>query len=344
MSQSERKILQYLGEAHASEVGLTRVLEAQIGMTPRGSFRDLLEGHLTETRDHAERVRGRIGDISGKRGFNPLTLGIAVAETVIGQVIAIGRSPIDLIRGSGGEEKLLKNAKDDCAAESLEIATYLVLEALAKSAGDQTTAALARSILADEERMLDALRAELPRLVEAAAAAAFRGDQSYDVKTTGAADAVRTATRSASKTVDDGVGKTKRAARKTRKVPGVARAEGEIKGALADEDALPIAGYGALTAGEINEKLGGLSQIDLAKIDGFERKHESRTTVLGRIQALGGSEPWPGYDDQTAGEIARVLGRKDAETTTAVREYEQAHKDRATVIRATERELARGGG
>ncbi len=60
MNQSDQKIVQYLGEAHASEVGLTRVLEAQIAMTPRGGFRDLLEGHLTETRSHASRLRRRI--------------------------------------------------------------------------------------------------------------------------------------------------------------------------------------------------------------------------------------------------------------------------------------------
>ncbi|MEA2371154.1 MAG: hypothetical protein QOH12_1548 [Solirubrobacteraceae bacterium] len=344
MNQSEQKIVQYLGEAHASEAGLTRVLEAQIGMTPRGSFRDLLEGHLTETRDHADRVRARIVEIAGNGGFNPLSLGISVAETLISQVIAIGKTPIDLLRGSGGEEKLLKNAKDDCAAESLEIATYIALDALAKSVGDDATAKLARSILADEERMLDALRAELPRLVEAVAAASLRGDPSYDFRTTGAADAVRTAAESVGKTVDDGVQKGKKAARQARRVPGVAQAEGEVKGALADEDDLAIAGYDGMTGAEITDRLTGLSQVDLAKIDAYERKHENRTTVLGRIQALSGSEPWPGYDDQTAGEIVKVLnGSQDAETTTAVRKYEHAHKDRATVIRATERELARSG-
>jgi hypothetical protein len=37
MGQSERKIVQYLNEAHAAEVGLVRVLQSQIAMTPRGS-------------------------------------------------------------------------------------------------------------------------------------------------------------------------------------------------------------------------------------------------------------------------------------------------------------------
>ena len=49
----EQKIVQYLNEAHASEVALTRVLQSQIAMTPRGSYRSGLEKHLGETRDHA---------------------------------------------------------------------------------------------------------------------------------------------------------------------------------------------------------------------------------------------------------------------------------------------------
>jgi hypothetical protein len=36
MSQSDQKAVQYLGEAHASEIGLVSVLQSQIAMTPRG--------------------------------------------------------------------------------------------------------------------------------------------------------------------------------------------------------------------------------------------------------------------------------------------------------------------
>ena len=54
MSRSEQKVLQYLNEAHASEVALVRVLQSQIAMTPRGSYRTALETHLGETRRHAD--------------------------------------------------------------------------------------------------------------------------------------------------------------------------------------------------------------------------------------------------------------------------------------------------
>ena len=57
----------------------------------------------------------------------------------------------------------------------------------------------------------------------------------------------------------------------------MAQAEGQVKGAVAGEDDLAIAGYDSLTAEEINGKLTGLSQIDLAKIDSYERRHQDRT-------------------------------------------------------------------
>src|SRR4051812_11717969 len=135
MSRSTQKVVQYLNEAHASEVGLIRVLQSQIAMTPRGSYRSGLETHLRETRDHAERVQARIKDLD--EGGNPLLAGIGVAEAVIAQALALGKTPLDLLRGSGGEEKVLKNAKDAAATEALEIATYTAIERLATDVGDE---------------------------------------------------------------------------------------------------------------------------------------------------------------------------------------------------------------
>jgi ferritin-like metal-binding protein YciE len=60
---AEQKVVQYLGEAHASEVALVSVLRSQIAMTPRGSYRDGLEKHLGETREHARRIRERSGSL-----------------------------------------------------------------------------------------------------------------------------------------------------------------------------------------------------------------------------------------------------------------------------------------
>jgi ferritin-like metal-binding protein YciE len=327
MSASDQKVLQYLNEARATELSLVRVLQSQIAMTPRGSYRDALDQHLGETRDHAEQVGTRLEEL-GHRG-DPLTAAIGVVETVIGQALAIGKAPFDMLRGSGGEERVLKNAKDAYATEALEIATYTALERLARSLGDDKTARLAQSIRGDEERMLARVLQEIPTLAEAVVGADVHAEPSYDPTTTGAADAVRNAGARA-----------KRTAREARKVPGVARAEGQVKGAVASEQDLAIGRYDELTADEIIGRLADLSQVDLAKVAAYERTHQNRSTVHARIDSLQGDEPWPGYDELTADEVRAVLAESDEAGVTQVRSYERTHKNRAGVLKATERQAA----
>ncbi len=338
MNQSEHKVVQYLNEAHASELGLVQVLQAQIAMTPRGSYRSALEKHLGETRNHARRIERRLGEL-GVSG-NPLQTAIGWAEDALAQAFALAKTPFDLFRGTGGEEKVLKNAKDACATEALEIATYAALEHLARAVSDETTAELAASIRSDEEAMLARVMREIPKLTAAVVDAEVEGDPSYEVSETGAADAVRDAGRQAKKTARAANTRVRSAAREARKVPGVAQVEGQVKGAVASEQDLTIARYDSLTAADVLTRLNGLSQIDLAKVDAYERKHQNRSTVLERTSALRGEEPWPGYDELNASEVNAVLGEGDEERAKRVRAYERSHKNRATVIHTTERETS----
>jgi ferritin-like metal-binding protein YciE len=338
MSKAEQKVVQYLGEAHASEVGLVSVLRSQLAMTPRGSYRDGLEKHLGETQEHARRIRERLGELG--QGRNPVQVFVGFAETLVSQSLALSKTPFDLLRGSGGEEKVLKNAKDACATEALEIATYTALERLATGVGDEQTARLAASILADEERMLERIMRELPKLTDAVLGADVEGKPSYDIAKTGAAESMREAAREVKQSARETKARAKRSARQARKVPGVAQLEGQIKGAVASEQDLAIARYDSLTAEEILSKLPELSQIDLAKVDSYERKNDNRTTVLSRVSVLRRREPWPGYDELTVAEIEAGLGEGDEQRRKDVATYERAHKNRAGVLRSTERETA----
>ena len=165
MDESKRKTVQYLSEAKATEDALVRVLQSQIAMTPRGSYRSLLEDHLGQTRGHSARVSERLRPLGG--GSNPLTTIVGFWEDLLGQGLALSKTPFDLLRGASGEEKVLKNAKDACATEALEIATYTAIERLARSVGDDKTGDLAASSLADEERMLARIMREIPKLTDA---------------------------------------------------------------------------------------------------------------------------------------------------------------------------------
>ena len=336
--QQQQKIVQYLNEADGAELALVRQLQAQIAMTPKGQYRDELETHLKQTRRHAERVEARLAELG--QGNNPLQAGLGALESLIGQALALTKTPLDLVRGSGGEEKVLKNAKDSCAAEALEIATYTALARLARTAGDAKTERLAKSVLADEQKMLDRLLKEIPRLTDAVTRAEFDGNGSYDVTETGAADTLRELGGTAKRTARQGAGQAKRSARQARKVPGVARAEGTAKGAVASASDLAIANYDSLSADEIQDKLSELSQIDLAKVNAYERKTQNRSTITGRIDSLQADEPWPGYDELGVDEVRAVLSEGDDTRVKAVRSYERKHKNRAGVLQATERELS----
>ena len=78
----ETKISQYLNEAQATEQALIQNLAAHIAMTPAGSYREALEGHLEETREHSRSVGERLREV----GPDPCLAGIAVraAERGIG--------------------------------------------------------------------------------------------------------------------------------------------------------------------------------------------------------------------------------------------------------------------
>lgn len=162
-------VVQYLQEAHATEQALVTTLQAHITMTPVGSYRQLLERHLIETRQQARAIEHRLAELGGSGGV--LAAGYGFAQAVVGQALALAKGPLDLLRGANGDEKRLKNAKDECASEALEIATYDALEAAARAVGDETTAQLAERHRRQEERMLAGLREQIPALAEAAVAA-----------------------------------------------------------------------------------------------------------------------------------------------------------------------------
>jgi ferritin-like metal-binding protein YciE len=338
MSRADRKVMRYLTEAHAAEVGLLNVLRSQIAIAPRGPYRDALQTHLRETGDHALRLRERLRELGQRQ--DPARLLIGAAEAVVSRTLALAKTPVDVIRGTSGEERVLKNAKDAYATEALEIATYTALERLATDVGDEQTAKLAASIRGDEERMLARIARELPELTAAVVAAEVNGSR----RTTSRRPAPPMRRGAPRRTSRNARGRRKPArggpARQARKVPGVARAEGELKGAVAQVNDLAIPRYDSLTVEEIVAQLPELPQIEIAKIDAYERRHDNRSTVLGRITALRHAEPWPGYDELTVGEIEAVLSERDDDQAKKVAAYERAHKNRAGVLATAERARA----
>ena len=301
-------LVQHLQEAHATEQALVTNLRAHIAMTPRGAYRDSLERHLTETQQHERAVARRIREIGRDRGL--LNAAYGVVTTAVGQALVLTKGPLDLLRGGPrGEEKLLKNARDEVVTEALEIAVYDVIEALAKAVGDEPTARLAARHRADEEKMLAELRGHIPPLARAIAEAQAGGSPSYDWTTTGAAETV------------------KRRAKTTRR-PRIKKTQP------------PTFDYDRLTASDVVGKLSEFTQAQLSDVVAYERANRKRTTVINRAQSLQEDEPFSGYDDLTARDVAQRLTDADEPTARRVREYEGRHRRRVEVLEAAQRQLS----
>jgi ferritin-like metal-binding protein YciE len=176
MSSPEARLDRHLREALATERALITTLQAHLAQTPPGPYRRLLQRHLHETRVHATNLATRSNST-----FSLTGTAISLAQTAIGQALSLAKAPLDLVRGgTDTRERLLKNAKDECATEALEIATYEAIEALATALGDEETATLARNHRDDEERMLQDLRALIPTLASDATTRPTLPIEDYD--------------------------------------------------------------------------------------------------------------------------------------------------------------------
>jgi ferritin-like metal-binding protein YciE len=164
VNERDAKLIQYLNEAYGKERQLETDLQAHIGMTTKPSYKKRLQEHLQETKRHTREVERRIKSLGGETG-GPVQLATGVA----GKGKAAARGPLHMVRGTGEQELLLKNAQTEYSEEHREMATYIAIEALAESVGDRDTAKVARSIRRDEEKMARYLERLIPQLSRAVA-------------------------------------------------------------------------------------------------------------------------------------------------------------------------------
>jgi ferritin-like metal-binding protein YciE len=166
----DAKLVELLNEAYTKEKQLETALEAHLPMTTRDDYAKRLEDHLKETRSHATQVSRRIKQLGGSPetvslpGPEGLTRAAEGVAEVVGKAKAAAQGPLHAVRGSGEQDKMLRNARSEYQEEAHEIATYTVIDSLATAVGDSETAKLARDIRRDEQRMQDFLAKLLPEL------------------------------------------------------------------------------------------------------------------------------------------------------------------------------------
>jgi ferritin-like metal-binding protein YciE len=173
----DAKLIQYLNEAYGNEKRLETALQSHIEMAVRVPYRKRLSDHLTETKRHARELERRIKQLGGSAEEGPIH-GPSGLVDIAGVVVsgmqkatALAAGPLHALRGTGAEERQLKNAKTEYAEEAQEIGTYSAIQTFAEKVGDRDTATLARAILREEQRMATFLEKEIAHLANAVATA-----------------------------------------------------------------------------------------------------------------------------------------------------------------------------
>jgi ferritin-like metal-binding protein YciE len=149
----KEQLVKHIDEALAMEQNVLRMLDSMVATTEDEEIKADLRQHKLETEQQAERLRRRLE----AHGASP-----SVVKEAGGVVGALMKSVVDMARG----EKAGRNARDAYATEHMEIAAYELLERIAKRAGDEETAEVARRNRAEEEEMAKKIAARWDRFAE----------------------------------------------------------------------------------------------------------------------------------------------------------------------------------
>ncbi len=136
----QQKLIDYVQDAHAMEQNVSKMLSSMISTTDDPEIGEVLRHHKEETEEHERKLRERLD-----------AMGAGTSTTK--EVGAVGSALLKGVGDMARTDKPGKNARDGFMTEHMEIAAYELLERLAKRAGDEQTAEVARKNRADEKEM-----------------------------------------------------------------------------------------------------------------------------------------------------------------------------------------------
>jgi ferritin-like metal-binding protein YciE len=154
VDEYREQLVESIEDAHALEQHVAKQLDVLIDTTEDPELREAYLRHKEQTETHERLLRERLED-AYRRSPDP----IKDVESIF---VAMSKGLIHKLRPPDPA----RNARDAYVAEQMEIATYEILERMARRAGDWTTAEVARRNRADEQGMADAIAARWTRVVE----------------------------------------------------------------------------------------------------------------------------------------------------------------------------------
>ena len=166
-------IVKYLNEAYGKEKQLETNLQALIGRAQNHkTLKKGLQDHLKVTKNQAREIERRIKALGGKAEAGPDLPGPdavagagAAATNLANRALAAAKGPVQMLRGTGEADNMLRNVRDAFWNEAEEIGHYNVIEQVAAKLNDRETVSLAKRFRREEERMQKFLGRQIKSLV-----------------------------------------------------------------------------------------------------------------------------------------------------------------------------------
>lgn len=155
MPTLQEQLVKYLTDAHALEEGSLRQLDTHIDNSDDPDLREIFTRHKAETETHERRLR----ELLASHGAEPSSVKDSAWKVGAFAKAALDRAQTDDVG---------KNARDAYVGEHLEVASYELLERVARLAGDEQTATAAREIREEEERMIEQITSHWDQVVRQA--------------------------------------------------------------------------------------------------------------------------------------------------------------------------------
>lgn len=166
-------LVKYLNEAYGKEKQLEQNLQVLIGRaSEHKALKKGFQDHLKVTKNQARGLQQRIKALGGKAEISPdlpgpdaATSAVSAVANVANRAVAMAKGPVQMLRGTGEADNMLRNVRDAFWNEAEEIGHYLLIEGVAEKLSDRDTAKLARQFRREEERFQKFLERQIATLV-----------------------------------------------------------------------------------------------------------------------------------------------------------------------------------
>lgn len=150
---AKERVIRYLTDAHAEEVGAMQSMKDIIAETNNEGVRMAVQEHLTQTQSQADRIEARLNALGAKAHGG---------KSIINSIIGKGSDLLNVFHDK--EDKQTQDVIKAYALENFEVGMYTSLHAYADAVGDHETAQLAKSIMGEEQLAGERLLRLIPQV------------------------------------------------------------------------------------------------------------------------------------------------------------------------------------